>query len=215
MSIAYIEGDHHIYRGSSIGSCRMALAASLMGYEEARYDKTQTILDNAAAQGDLLEGHVLEQLAQQGYVISQRQMTLEIPVAGNSIIRGHTDGLASEGPGLNGPAGVEVKTMSKARYVKWKSFDDPLGSGDFAHYAWQASAYWRGLKVDHGVKQYVYAVFCRDNGELDVRVLDRPPVPWGMIVAKVLDVDKAVEADELPECDADAGAKYFCPFVML
>jgi hypothetical protein len=215
--IAYIENGIHVYRASAIGMCVRALAASLLGYDEGRYERTQTIMENAASQGDLLEGHVLERLGEQGFVISQRQLMTETRVIPGAVVRGHVDGLATSGPGVVVNAGVEVKTMSKDRYAKWKSSDGDL-LGEFRSYGWQVSAYWEGMErlLNTAIGSYVYAVIDRNSGELDVRVLTEPPVSWRDIKRKIIKVEGFVITDDLPDCNVtDGGERYFCPFVFL
>jgi len=217
LGMAYREGDHFIYRASAVGVCPTALVAAMMGMEEQRYERTQTILDNAAGQGNLLEDHVLERLAEMGYRITARQLSMELEVLPDVVIRGHVDGVAGGGPNLREPAGVEVKTMSKDRFAKWMgSGGDLSDDGDFGRYGWQESVYWEGLRRDHGIGQYVYAVIDRNSGQLDVRVFEEPVVPWRQIRRKIIDVQRWVGRDELPPCETtNSGEKFFCAYPML
>ena len=214
--IAYREGDVYVYRASATGSCVRALVASMLGYEEGRYAATQEMLENAAGQGDLLEGHVLERLVEMGYHITQRQLTVEVPVLENVIVRGHTDGMTAGDDGL---AGIEVKTMSKDRYAKWLSSGRDLrAGGEFAKYGYQLATYWRGLNqmYDDKVGRYVYAAIDRNSGQVDVSVLTEPPVPWRAVRQKVMQSHRWVAKGALPPCDITEGAeRYFCPFVFL
>lgn len=215
--MAYREGNLHVYRGSSTGACLTALVASLLGYEEYRYEKTQTMLDNAAEQGNLHEPFVLEKLVAAGYQITQRQMVLEFEVIPGAIVRAHTDALAESGPGVTGIALVEVKSMSKARYAKWMASGGDLASPDFAKYGWQAGTYWHGLELllNKPVTELVYAVINRDSGELDIRVFNEPPVKWKKIKRKIVTAEMWVARDQLPICTEKGAEKFFCPFVML
>lgn len=210
--MVYEEGGIHVYRASGIGSCTRALVASLLGYRESRYQKTQKILDDAAKEGNLHEGAIMASLEEMGHRLETHQDTVEKQVIPGVIIRGHTDGRGKP-PKARNDRGYEAKTMSQDRYRKWMShptFVEAMLSGQFDKYAWQLSVYMHATGLP-----FVYAVKNRNSGELSIEEIAVPLVDWKTIRRKVIAVEKWVKRDDLPPCDVSGGEKYFCPFVQL
>lgn len=219
----YTEGDTIVYRASSIGLCPNALALSRLGFAPSPRSE---MLERTAEEGDLHEAAVKKKLESFGLVISKEQEEVEVSVrkgAAPIIVRAHLDaghvvvpwGQAKAKELLHGyigkmtdispgPAILEVKSMSKARFQAWnrKKWGDP----QFDSYAWQAAVLMHATG-----KQLLYAVKCRDDGEMRVYLVTTPPYSMGQIAQRILKVEKVVATGIVPQ-DCPGGERFFCPF---
>jgi len=210
--IAYNEDGLHVYRASGAGSCLRALVASMLGYRESRSQYAETILQDAAKEGNLHEGAILAELAEMGHKIEGRQDLLETTVLPKVVLRGHVDGVGFP-PRARNNRGYEAKTMSKEVFRKFTRPADMMQaflSGDWDRYAWQLSIYMHMLDMP-----FIYAVKNRDSGKLIVEEITRPPVEWRTIKRRIIQAEKWALKDELPPCDVASGEKFFCPFPAL
>lgn len=211
----YQEGKLWIIRSSRIGACIKALIAAGRGYEEGRYESTQAMLDNAAAEGTLHEPAIIKALENDGFEVVTRQEEVELVIIpGKLIVRGHTDGrlrdIAANTPGIKTwEFGTEAKTMSKDRFAKWlKTNETWVG---FETYAWQVSVYMHATGLP-----FIYVVKDRNSGKLDIRHLDHPPIPMDEIKDRGIEIlagiKKHEKTGEFPPCSTDdSGDRWFCP----
>lgn len=214
-SIAYRENDTSIYRASGAGSCITALVAAMLGYKEDRSTFTHDILMNAAKEGNLHEGAIVEELKRDyGWRVYGGQDVVEVKVIPRVFVRGHIDGLCIP-KGMRNERLLEIKTMSRDRFKKWKALGDNvrerLLSDDFYKYGWQISAY----MYAYGGMSAFYVVKNRDSGELMIEELKLPPVDFKQIRKKIIEAEKWRVRNELPECRGSSSEKFFCPFPYL
>ncbi len=211
--IGYREGNTSIYRASGIGYCLTRIVAYMLDYKEAPSQFQNTVLTDAAREGNLHEGSIIDRLIEDGYRIDETQTEIELQVYPRVLIRGHTDGIVYP-PRAQKARVLEVKTMSKDRFRKWersgKDTAERMASGDWTGYAWQISAYMLTLNLSA-----IYVVKNRDSGKLLVDELKVPPVSLPEMQAKVIAAEKWRKRGELPPCDALSGDKFFCPFPYL
>lgn len=213
--IAYREDNTSIYRASGSGSCLNALVAAMLGYKEDRSKFTHDILMNAAKEGNLHEGAIIDELKKDyGWRVYGGQDVVEDKIIPRVFIRGHIDGLCIP-KGMRNERLLEVKTMSKDRFKKWKAIGDTvrerLLSDEFLKYGWQISSYMHAY--DNIPAMYV--VKNRDSGELMIEEIKLPPVPFKEIRKKIIEAEMWRKKGELPGCYGSSGEKFFCPFPYL
>ena len=214
-SIAYREDNTSIYRASGSGSCLNALVAAMLGYKEDRSKFTHDILMNAAKEGNLHEGAIVEELKRDyGWRVYGGQDIVQDQIIPRVFIRGHIDGLCIP-KGMRNERLLEIKTMSKDRFKKWKAIGnnirERLLSDDFLKYGWQISAYMHAY--DNIPAMYV--VKNRDSGELMIEEIKLPPVDFKEIRKKIIQAEMWRKKNELPGCFGSSGEKFFCPFPYL
>lgn len=203
----YQDGDIMVVRASSLGSCARALAA-YGRYEEVIPIQRQELLDRTAKEGNLHESTVVDHLIEQGYDVADSQATVTLSVIkGRVEVRGHIDGIHS-GEGV-----VEIKSMSKSRFDDWQR----KGLGAFPRYQWQLSAYMYGLADQLGgpVRPALYAVKRRDDGLIDTKIIDFPPINFQAIRKKLVQVYQHRKDKTLPDCDLPKSEQFWCPFPFL
>jgi len=212
--IAYTEGPVSIYRASSIGSCLTALVAAKQGHKPARAEFQETVLMNAANEGNLHEPAIVERLkADLGWRVWGGQDVMEKRVIPNVFIRGHIDGFCIP-KGARNDRLLEIKTMSKDRFKKWKASGTTVRSrlmtDDFIKYGWQISTYMHHYNIPA-----MYVVKNRDSGELDIGELKLPTVDWKTIKKKIIEAEMWAKRDELPPCVATSSEQFFCQYPYL
>jgi len=213
-SIAYQEGKVSIYRASGVGSCLTALVAAKLGYEEDRSKYVSDILTNAAREGNMHEGAVIDTLKSElGWRVRGGQKSIEMKVIPNVIIRGHIDGTCFP-PKMKNERLLEVKTMSRDRFKKWIGMGPDartrLLSEDFESYGWQISAYMHQMGM-----AAIYTVKNRDSGVLDISEITVPPVDLKTIKKKIIEAEMWFKRGEIPPCTTTSSSKFFCPFPYL
>jgi len=210
-SIVYREDNKTIFRASGSGSCLTALVAAALGYEEARGKYAGDIMDNAAREGTMHEGAIVEYLRELGHKVDDSQKLVESKVVGNCWVRGHVDGVGRP-PKAKKDRVYEIKTMSKLRFQKWESYGsalEALRSPEFIKYGWQASHYILMMNMP-----MVYVVKNRDSGKIRIEEITMLPVSETEIRKKFKEVEKWRVKGELPPCDTVEG-KFFCAFPYL
>jgi len=185
-----------------------------LGYEEDRPAFQHNILTNAAKEGNLHEGAIVDELKDTyGWRIKASQEVVEVNAVPHTVIRGHVDGICRP-KGKRNDRVLEIKTMSRDRFRKWKASGDDartrLLTDDFAKYGWQISAYMYAYSMPA-----MYVVKNRDSGELDIDEIGLPPIEWDQIRDKIRTVEMWRLREELPPCDGSSGEKFFCPFQYL
>ncbi len=209
LPTVHMDGNIMVVRASGSGSCVRALSA-YGRYEEVVSIQRQDLLERTSKEGHLHETPVVDYLREQGYDVSQAQdvVTLEV-IKGRVEIRGHIDGSIPK------THLVEVKTMSKSRFDEWQRH----GLSAFVKYQWQLSCYWYAQANQWGVSaddmQAVYAVKRRDDGLIDVRIIERPPISFQDIRKKMVQVYAHRKAKTLPDCDITGNEQFWCPFPFL
>lgn len=201
----------YVYRMSSIGLCRRALALLRMGYD--RVDPHDFVA-MAAEDGRQREPIIIERLKEMGWKVESRQLEIEIRLP-MWIIRGHLDGIIVPGQeqervtdSLGNPVRatehiLEIKTMSAARFDKLRKcgFQDP----SFRTYAFQISAAMHRLGLP-----VLYVIEERETRELFLWLIEEPPYPLHVIYQHIMAAEKAAQTGEAPRCD-EAASPYFCP----
>ena len=211
--IGYREDSKWIYRASGYGGCLRKVVAAATGYEEHRNQYQEDIMSTAAKEGNLHEPAVIAELVEQGWKIADAsQDEINLKVMPGVFIRGHIDGIGTP-PRARKERLIEVKTMSKSRFQEWTRFKDAraaLLSGKFDAYAWQISAYmlFTGLECKYVVKN-------RDSGKIHISDLKTPIYSMQQVKRRMREIHKWVLRDDLPACDGDSTAKFFCPFPSL
>ena len=210
----YTENGDSIYRASSAGMCLTALVASRLGYQPARAEFSQNVLTNAAKEGNLHEGAIVEELkATYGYRVWGSQDTFTMKVIPHVFFRGHIDGFCIPKGARNNRL-LEIKTMSKARFRKWKnlgSIRTRLISDEFSSYGYQISVYMQAYDNIPAI----YVVKNRDSGELTIDELKLPPYPYKEIKKKIIQAEMWAKKQELPPCTASSSDQFFCAYPYL
>ncbi len=178
---------------SSSGECPRAASARLLQRPEVLDPVSKKRLELAAREGTRWEAFVLEDLAtDHGYTVVETPYCapcdrngyhVEVDI-GRALLVGHIDGFAP-------PALVEVKTMSRFQFERWKK----QGFDAFRKYAFQVSLYMIAMHCPA-----VYAVKNRDTGELDVREIVEPPLSMAEIVNYLGDALRAYNNGVLADC---------------
>ena len=211
--IGYREGNTSIYRASGIGYCLTRIVAYMLDYKEAPSQFQGQVMANAAREGNLHEGSIIERLEEEGFRVDETQTQVELQVLPRVLIRGHTDGIVYP-PRAKKARVLEVKTMSKDRFRMWERVGDNtadrMASGEWDGYAWQLSAYMHTLNLPA-----IYVVKNRDSGKLLIDEVKVPPIPLRDITKKIIAVEKWRKRGELPDCEATGGERFFCPFPYL
>ena len=213
----YMDGDIMVVRASALGSCVRALSA-YGRYDEVIPLQRQELLNRTSKEGQLHEGSVIDHLISEGYDVSEAQGTVNLTVIrGRVEVRGHIDG------SIPGEGVVEVKTMSKSRFDDYQRH----GLGAFPKYQWQLAAYmygWADRKVEAkfhteegpGWSQpALYVVKRRDDGLIDIKTIDYPPISFQDIRKKLVQVYQHRKAKTLPDCDITGNEQFWCPFPFL
>ncbi len=213
-SIAYQEGDISIYRASGTGSCITALVAAKAGYEEARSQYSENILMNAAREGNMHEGAVIDTLkTEYGWRVDGSQDLMEMQIIPKVVIRGHIDGFCIPKKARNQRL-LEVKTMSRDRFKKWMALGDDARSrlltDEFDKYAWQISNY-----MWHYGMSAMYVVKNRDSGKLDISEIKLPPIDKKTIRKKIIQVEMWAAKGDIPPCKAASSDQFFCQYPYL
>ena len=202
-----------IYRASAAGMCVKALVASMQGRRPAPHQKASEILDLAASEGNLHEEVVVDKLKAEGYRIEDQQPEIMLQVIPRVYLRGHLDGLGYP-PRARKQRVFEVKSMSDSVFAKWKKYPsaiEALLGGEFDRYAWQISVYMHATGLPA-----IYVAKNRSSGEVRIEEIASPPIEWSKIRRRIIEAEKWRKKDpELPDCDVDAGARFFCPFPYL
>jgi hypothetical protein len=214
--IAYIRDDGAVaIRASASGRCVRALWAILDGIDPVA---DPDYLTRAAEEGNLHEPHVRQALEDSyGRRIYGDQETLELwIIPGKLVIVGHCDGFM-EGTGAGAgteedyPDLVEIKTMSRAVFDKWMAGGFEAQPG----YAFQLGSYMLAAGWPEKIKGALYAAKRRDDGLIDERYFEEPPVSLRQLRNKALKVYKAYKTGEMPPCDLPAEKRYPCPVFFL
>ena len=209
----YMDGDIMVVRASALGSCVRALSA-YGRYDEVIPLQRQQLLDRTSKEGQLHEGSVIDHLIAEGYDVSEAQGTVNLTVIrGRVEVRGHIDG------SIPGEGVVEVKTMSKSRFDDYQRH----GLGAFPKYQWQLAAYMYGWadQQGHAVgglswgQPALYVVKRRDDGLIDIKTIDYPPISFQDIRKKLVQVYQHRKAKTLPDCDITGNEQFWCPFPYL
>jgi len=210
----YTEGNNTIYRASSAGMCLTALVASRLGYQPDRQKFASDVLTNAAKEGNLHENAVVEELKKTyGYRVWGSQDSFDMKVIPHVYFRGHVDGICRP-KGARNDRLLEIKTMSKDRFRKWKnlgSIRTRLVSDEFASYGAQISVYMQAYDNIPAV----YVVKDRNSGELTIDELKLPPFPYKDIKKKIIQAEMWAKKQELPPCTASSSDQFFCAFPYL
>jgi hypothetical protein len=202
-----MDGDIMVVRASGSGSCVRALCA-YGRYDEVIPLQRQQLLDRTAKEGHLHEDTVTQHLINEGYDVAGSQRIITLPVIRERVeIRGHLDGIYS-GKGV-----VEIKSMSKSRFDDWQRH----GLSAFPKYQWQLSSYMYALADELGIDPApaLYAVKRRDDGLIDVKEIDHPPIRFQDIRKKMVQVLQHRKAGTLPGCDVSRSEQFWCPFPFL
>lgn len=212
----YMDGDIMVVRASALGSCVRALSA-YGRYDEVIPLQRQQLLDRTSKEGQLHEGSVIDHLIAEGYDVSEAQGIITLVILKGRIeVRGHIDG------SIPGEGVVEVKTMSKSRFDDYQRH----GLDAFTKYQWQLSAYMYGWADSQGKAPYpgvasawnqpaLYVVKRRDDGLIDIKTIDYPPISFQDIRKKLVQVYRHRQAKTLPDCDITGNEQFWCPFPFL
>ena len=210
----YEEDGVIVYRASSVGMCDEALLAIRQGVEPV--DPPEWMLEKyregTEAEAEIVAGAVKYV---EGELLST-QDTVEVEVASNIIIRGHTDGRmevgAEDGHGHSlVQYGVEAKKLGPALFKYWQQGLDAF---------WEKMPYYRDqltIYMTTGLP-YVYAV-----GEWDAdvkmvkmvhsRIITTPPGDINTIKAKILRTEMRYARGDEVRCDGKA--MWPCPVYFL
>ncbi len=206
LPTVYNDNNIMVVRASGLGSCVRALAA-YGRYEEVVPLQRKEMLNRTAQEGNLHEGTVIDHLRSEGYDIVESQGVVSLSVIKDRVeVRGHVDGIEPD------RSVVEVKSMSKSRFDDWQRH----GLDAFPKYQWQLSAYMYSVMemMGHNIRA-IYAVKRRDDGLIDVKIIDSPPISYINIKKKLLDVWSHRKARTLPPCDITGNEQFWCPFPFL
>lgn len=230
-----------IFRSSGVGVCPTALVGAIQGRRGYYEEWQRKILDPAAERGNEAEPIVLNLLRARGYRIVEGSSQYEfmLNVMPRVWIRGHLDGQAYKPRGRK-LHNVEVKSMSAARFARWKQYGGgdngasyALQTDEFRPYAWQVSTQMLGASATHegkvaGWLPSLYVVIdAGETGEwgeikndpdeldrrLDISELVAPPIEWSVIRRRVLWAEGwRKKYPAFPECEG--ADKSFCAYPM-
>lgn len=164
-------------------------------------------------------------------LLDDDQFTMQIPVGGSAVIRGHLDGIAQR---IAVGAGGEVLEMGERAVVEAKLLGPDLFAKvvrggllkGFDAYAWQVSLYMAATGLpgwfvagekkrwaeDHHLFDPTPEHLRYDIASVYVERFETPPVALGKIKARVVKLVKAAETGVLPACDVN---QYPCEYVYL
>ena len=196
-----------------------ALVAGRLGYAAVDGSKVKNKAGVEVAEyfreGVRLEEVVLERLRALGWVITDQQLELDIPVMRGIILQGHIDGF------VDNVRLLEVKSMRPQSFeaVLEKGWDAP---GLLQKYKWQLSVYLIGLRERqrNPLIEGVVAIIdsdpdIQDDDERRLTFLhfEQPFHPRPEILGRVLTAEAWVKRGEVPvDCDA---RMFPCPFFYL
>lgn len=190
----YQDGPLTVYRGSSLGNCLLSLVAARRGYVPM---PQKAFLETVAAEGHLHEPDIVKKVEEIGdwmiRGIGENQLTLELEVGPNIVVRLHPDGIASR----SGEERVfEAKSMSDAVFRKFHKG----GFQSHPGYAWQFSGEMAATDLPG-----LFAYKNRNNGQLEILEVDYPPYSLADIKVRIARVealanDEGIEVSEVA-CD--------------
>jgi len=205
--------DGIIYvRASSFGGCSRKLWAIYDGVQPMEH---KDVIKRAFSEGHLHEAAAVEQLTQEGYEFNgdQAEVVLKI-LPGKLHIVGHIDGYINLGTSDQFDSGEyggerlwECKSASRSSFDQWIN-------GRFnarPSYAWQLAIYM--LASEHLTAHYT--VKRRDDGLIDTWLINEPPKTLRQIRSRAVRLYNMFKKGEMPKCDVDGGASYFCEFWFL
>lgn len=164
-------------------------------------------LQTAAEAGNRSEIIVKAILRRDGYVIGGEQNEVEMLVGNTALIRGHMDATHCVSPTDGIDRILEVKSMSETVWRKWQTYGWEL----FPSYSAQITFYMAAEAQRRGRPvEALYVVYNRSDGNLDIRIIQEPPVDMGELKNKVLVAESMALLGILPMCDGDP--EYFCPY---
>ncbi len=189
--------SNYMYTISGIGKCAKALWAernNVVGEPAPEWVKS------SAEEGAMQEAVVKNKLRKMGWIIEEgaeceicnnerKGIHVELDYKGISMV-GHMDGRANRIDDVDKRV-LEVKTMSQFEFDRWIKGK----FNEFPVYAAQLTTYMQADKTNKAL----YAVKNRNNGYLDILILNEPPM-------KFTDVIKNVELSthkEMPGIEAD------------
>lgn len=187
------------YRMSGLGHCPRVLSAMQLGYNplpEAEFMRL------AAREGARHEQWIIEDLVSDGWTISGRQSEVEIayPALGFRMV-GHIEGMAAKGSEIRL---LEIKSMSRFRYQSFVSH----GFEKFQDYTFQITAYHKAYKTAGVDLPILYIVKDRDSGKKQEIKMDRPPLEFATILAKIITIESDVKKGHL--CQAERTEGFVC-----
>jgi hypothetical protein len=189
--------NNYVYTISGIGKCAKALWAYR---NNVKGEPVPEWVKSSAEEGTMQEAVVKNKLRKMGWTIEEAEvckkcnnerkgMHVELD-CGDIHMIGHMDGRAQRVDDTSKRV-LEVKTMSQFEFDRWMKGKFEA----FPVYAAQLTTYMQADKTDKAL----YAVKNRNNGYLDILVLNEPPM-------KFTDVIKNVELSthkEIPDIEAD------------
>ncbi|MEM3646836.1 MAG: hypothetical protein QW334_01640 [Thermofilum sp.] len=197
----YLRDGKPVYRASATGYCLRLLTAARQGYEPLEKDR---MLELAAREGRRHEEWIIEDLEEQGWRITDRgkSVVLHFPAFD---IEGHIDGIARWG---EREYLLEVKSMSRFQFRAFLR----QGFSSFPEYTSQIATYHRVIDLP-----ILFAVKCRDTGEIRSIELEVPPRPFSWVYDRLLTCELLSRKGRLagPECDggyrlASCRYRYLC-----
>lgn len=214
-----------VVRASAYGHCLRALCANLCGYDPRLPDdrSLQRMDEGNLHEPDILrrvkEDHgwealspeaAAERLTARGRQASvhiddadKAQVRVEMDVLRNVLMtRGHTDGVVFK---YSAERVAETKALGRDIYKPWVAAHDWNHSGQFRNYAVQLSLYMYATDLPG-----LFACKNRDTGDLDVHLVETPPVGIGELRAKAALILAGARHGALPDCDRKP--EWFCNF---
>lgn len=187
-----------VYRSSALGGCIKGLVAARKGLTPLPWSDDTL---RRFADGHLHEASILREVEKQGYIISGQQRTIEIPIMPGIVVRGHIDGLATDGIET---WVVDAKAVSKDSYEKFAK----MGIDAYPQYKYQLSTYSLALGLPG-----MLAFKDKNSGKVLIKVY-----PISVLYTR-LDILRRVHAIEtgakkqigLTPCDPDA-MRWGCPW---
>lgn len=220
--ITYLEDGKVIYRASSLGRCPRQLVLSRQSYDPLPYP--QPVL-TAFSEGNAWEPAMIAHLRANNWAIKADQPTIEWEVLPGIVIRGHLDGvgwhiikLPKQDRGLDfldyqdqwqakgahrrsQKVGLEVKALSKDNYAGELK--------NFPAYEWQVSCYMHGTGLPFVMVLVDKANSNPESITYKFHYISEPLIPKATIIRRILDVEKHVRNETLPDCQPD---NFFCPY---
>jgi len=193
---------------SRIGGCTLELSAQLLGHEPKWNPGVLERMNLAAREGTKQEEWIAEELSNQGYILEsgscqpcgREGIHVELDL-GSYTSKGHVDRFIIESIVVGQRLQVvEIKTMSRFQFDKWKR----RGFKAFLKYEYQISCYMHATGLPA-----LYVVKCRDTGQMDLTVLEIPPLELSEIRNHIAGADQYARGRKLGECDGrDLSCQY-------
>jgi hypothetical protein len=191
----------HIYRASEIGGCIKRNVAGRLGVKPMEPPAAAMTMFE---RGNAHEEACVAVMESQGWIITDQQKELVLPINDDCQVMGHIDGMVSLPGDINGVFLGEIKSP-----ISWQLFLDNQYNPDppflISRYLWQLSCYMVGTQREA-------LLITLDDYKVKYHGIELPPYSREDIVARVLDFESQARAGLPKDCSV---REYPCPYYFL